>query len=72
MQHLSHPLVLLAIAILGPLLRDLVVGLLKSKAKELLTDKNPGNDTAGKALADAASAIERLKLSMAPTPPPKR
>lgn len=69
MEHLSNPLVLLAIAILGPVLRDIIVAILKDKSKALLGDKDPSNDSAAAALKAAAEAIEHLKLTL---PVPKK
>lgn len=61
---LSHPAVLLAVAILGPLLRDLVVGVLRSRAKQLRGDKDPKNDGEAALLEAAAEAIEKARVAL--------
>ena len=61
---LSNPFVLLALAILGPLVKDLVVGLLRASKQRMLTDGDPKNDDAAKILGDAADAIEKLKIHL--------
>lgn len=50
---LSHPFVLLSLAILGPLVKDVVKALLRGWAKRVRADKDPAND----GLADAADAV---------------
>lgn len=61
---LSHPAVLLALAILGPLVRDFVVGVLRSRAKTLRADKDPSNDGEAALLEAAAAAIEKARVAL--------
>lgn len=58
---LSHPVVVLAIAFLGSLLKDLVVGVLRQIAKRFLSDKDKGNDELARLLDDAADALDKLR-----------
>lgn len=61
---LTHPAVLLAIAILGPILRDLVVASLREGAKRLRSDKDPGNDGVAAALDIAADAVAQARVKI--------
>jgi len=60
----SNPAVLLAIAILGPLLRDLVVSVLRAQAKKMKADKDPKNDDEAALLLAAADAIEKARIAL--------
>lgn len=57
----SHPAFLLAVAILGPLVRDFVVQVLRARAKAARTDKDPTNDAGADVLEAAADALEKAK-----------
>lgn len=60
----TNPAILLAIAILGPLVRDFVVGVLRSRAKQLRGDKDPKNDGEAALLEAAAEAIEKARVAL--------
>ena len=66
---LSNPLVLLALAILGPLVKDVVQALLRAHAKRLLADKDPGNDALANAENAAADGLDKVRI---PLTPPKK
>ena len=61
----ANPVVLLAIAILGPLVRDLVVGVLRAQAKKMRADKDPKNDGEAALLEAAAEALEKARVAIA-------
>lgn len=60
----SNPVILLAIAILGPLVRDLVVGVLRAQAKKIRGDKDPKNDVEADVLEAAAAALEKARIAL--------
>lgn len=59
-----NPVILLAIAILGPLLRDLVVSVLRAQARKMKTDKDPKNDDEAALLLAAAEALEKVRVAL--------
>lgn len=63
---LVHPAFLLALAILGPLVRDFVAKLLRQRAREVRTDKDPKNDGQAAILDAAADAVEKAPLPFSP------
>lgn len=63
---LTNPMVLLLLAILGPLVRDVVVALLREAKRRLLADKDPNNDSAAVALGIAADHLEKARISLQP------
>lgn len=60
----SNPALLLAIAILGPLVRDLVVGVLRAQARRMRADKDPKNDDQAALLEAAAAALEKARVAL--------
>ncbi len=60
---LSHPLVLLLVGALLVFARDLAIGLLRRRERDLLNDKDPANDGQGRLFGSAADALEKFELS---------
>lgn len=60
----QNPLFFVALAVLGPLLKDFAVVAMRRLAHGFRSDKDPKNDGAAVLLDSAADAIERLRVQL--------
>lgn len=59
-QLMSNPLVWIGLTMIGSLLKEFVVALLRGIAKKWKADKNPNNDTLAEGIEAAADAVDKL------------
>jgi hypothetical protein len=58
----SNPLVMIALVMLGGILKDVVVAVLRGMAKKWKSDKDPNNDALADGVEAAANAIDKAGL----------